>query len=124
MHALINAYPLFRADFKTFSTLDRIEVNIFKVNGSILPTFFTYSPFLFYKLLRLTLSNTGDCPSQINSLYLGQFYGSFMISQKPQIYFKKVLKCSAHPKCGRLCMHFILIIYCIYFFFIRLHSAL
>ena len=28
--------PIFRADFKTFSILDQIEVNIFEVNSSIL----------------------------------------------------------------------------------------
>ena len=39
VHALINARPPpFKADFKTFSILDQIEINIFEVNSRLLLT--------------------------------------------------------------------------------------
>ena len=40
-------HPLLRADFKTFSIIDQIEVNIFEVNSSILLHFSLFT-FLFY----------------------------------------------------------------------------
>ena len=98
--------PFSKADFKTFSILEQIEANIFEVNSSIFPTFFAYSPFLIYKILRLTsfLPFPFIYVKDRNNV-------NVMIYQKPLSvnYFEKVLKYSTSSKFGHLRMHFILI---------------
>ena len=53
-HVLINVHPLFRTDLQTSSFSDQIDVNILKVNNSMLPAFSLF----MYTILQNIVINT------------------------------------------------------------------